>query len=74
MFQAVVQEASSTKAVCLMDPGEDVELNITVLHVIHFTVVALQEVTRLTTVHCFCQCDCGCELNLDCTLSTYCRQ
>lgn len=60
MFQAVVQKASSTKAVCLMDPGEDVELNIIVLHVIHFAVVALQEVTHLTTVHCFCQCDCGC--------------
>lgn len=67
MFQAVVQKASSTKAVCLVYPGEDVELNIIVLHVIHFTIVALQQVTHLTTVHC----SCGCELNLDCTLSTY---
>lgn len=71
MFQAVVQKASSTKAVCLMDSGEDIELNIIVLRVIHFTVVALPQVTHVTTVHCFCQCDCGCELNLDCTLSAY---
>jgi hypothetical protein len=37
----------------------------------YFTVVALQQVTHLTTLHCFCQCDCGCELNLDCTLFTF---
>lgn len=71
MFQAVVHKASSTKIVCLLDPGEDVELNIIVLHVIHFIVVALQQVTHITTVHCFCQCDCGCELNLNYTLCTY---
>lgn len=52
MFQAVVQKVSSRKAVFLMDPGEDVELNINVLHLIHFTVVAVQQVTHLTTAHC----------------------
>jgi hypothetical protein len=71
MFQAVVQKASSTKTMCLIDPGEDVELNIIVLHVIHFTVVTLQQVTHVTTVHCFCQCGSGCELNLNYTLCTY---
>jgi len=69
MFQALVQKASSTKAVCVIDPGDDIELNIIVLHVMHFTVVALQQVTHATTMHCFCQCDCGCELNF--TLSIY---
>jgi len=54
MFQAVVQKASSTNAVRLMDAGEDVELSIIVFRVIHFTVVALQQVTHVTTVHCFC--------------------
>jgi hypothetical protein len=52
MFEIVVQEVSSTKAVCLMDPGKDIALNISVLRVVHFTVVVLQQVTHLTTVHC----------------------
>jgi hypothetical protein len=48
-----------------MDPGEDVEQNIIVLRVILFTVVALQQATHVTTMHCVCHCVCGCELNLD---------
>jgi hypothetical protein len=54
IWTAVIQEASSTKAVCLMDPGKAVELNISDLLVTCFTVVALRHVTYLTTVHCFC--------------------
>jgi hypothetical protein len=35
-----------------MDPGKDIGLNIGVCHVVPFTVVALQQVTHLTTLHC----------------------
>jgi hypothetical protein len=63
IFQVSVQEAPSTKDVCLMASGNDVEMKINVLQVIHFTVATWQQVMLSKIVNCFHQCSYEYELN-----------
>jgi hypothetical protein len=70
MFQTILQEALSRKAVHCVNSGKDIELKTNVLQAIHFTVMVWQQVMHSTIMNCFYQCGYGRERNTEADLDS----
>jgi hypothetical protein len=56
-FKQVDRKQLVQRAICLMDAGKGVQLEIDVLCAIHFIVSAWQQLARSTIQNCFVKCD-----------------